>query len=137
MRTKLFTLFSSLLLWATMMMAAPIQSLVPAMIVHGMDGNKQVVQLDAIDVTDLVVLQTSQSLSVDVPESHVSGVRSIVFAMVTPEEIGEAIDNTESPIVRSVEKVLRDGQVIIRLQTQKGSIIEYNIQGNQITTKNN
>ena len=116
-------------------MAEPIQSLVPAMIVHGTDGNKQVVQLDATDVTDLVVLQTSQSLSVDVPESHVSGVRSIVFAMVAPEEIEEAIENTETPIIRSVEKVVRDGQVIIRLQTQKGSIIEYNIQGNQITTK--
>ena len=128
-------LFLPLLLWAVTVMAEPIQSLVPAMIVHGTDGNKQVVQLDATDVTDLVVLQTSQSLSVDVPESHVSGVRSIVFAMVAPEEIEEAIENTETPIIRSVEKVVRDGQVIIRLQTQKGSIIEYNIQGNQITTK--
>ena len=114
MKTKLFS-FLQLLLWAVMAMAESVPSVVPAMIVHGTDGGRQVVQLDATDVTDLVVMQTGQSLSVDVPESHVSGVRSIVFAMVTPEEIGEAFENTETPIVRSVEKVVREGQVIIRL----------------------
>ena len=129
---KKFFLFFPLLLWAVMMMAE--QALVPAMIVHGTDGNRQVVQLDATDVTDLVVLQTGQSLMVDVPESHVAGLRSITFAMVNAEDIS-AIESTETPLVRSVEKVIRDGQVIIRLQTHSGSILEYDIKGNKLTTK--
>ena len=124
-------LFLPLLLWTVTVMAE--QSLVPAMIVYGTDGNKQVVQLDATNVTDLVVLQSGKSLSVDIPESQICGVRSISFSMVKVDET--AVENTENPIVRSVEKIVRDGQVIIRLQTQNGVTIEYNIQGNQITTK--
>ena len=126
-------LFLPLLLWAVTVMAE--QSMVPAMIVYGTDGNKQVVQLDATNVTDLVILQDGKSLQVDVPEAQKSGVRSITFAMVNASEIPTAVEDTENPIVRSVEKVVRDGQVIIRLQTQNGAIIEYSIQGNQITTK--
>ena len=126
-------LFLPLLLWAVTVMAE--QSLVPAMIVYGTDGNKQVVQLDATNVTDLVVLQDGKSLSVDIPESKITGIRSITFAMVAAEEITTDVENTENPLIRSVEKVVRDGQVIIRLQTQNGATIEYNIQGNQITTK--
>ena len=105
------------------------------MIVYGMDGSKQVVQLDATDVTDLIVLQKGKSLSVDIPESQIIGVRSITFAMVTIGGITTAVESVENSIVCSVEKVVRDGQVIIRLQTQNGAIIEYNMQGNQITTK--
>ena len=126
-------LFLPLLLWAVTVMAE--QSTVPAMIVYGTDGNKQLVQLDATNVTDFVVLQDGKSLSVDIPESQKSGIRSITFAMVASKEIPTAIEEVENPIVRSVEKVVRDGQVIIRLQTQSGTILEYNIQGNQITTK--
>ena len=126
-------LFLPLLLWAVTVMAE--QSLVPAMIVYGTDGNKQVVQLDATDVTDIIVLQNGQSLSVDIPESQVSGVRSIIFAMVDASEITSAIESTEAPIVRGVEKVLRDGQVILRLQMQNGTILEYDIKGNQINNK--
>ena len=134
MKPKLF-FFLPLLLWAVMVMAESKPSVVPAMIVHGTDGNKQVVQLDATDVTDIIVLQNGQSLSVDVPEYQISGVRSIIFAMVDASEITSAIESTETPIVRGVEKVLRDGQVIIRLQMQNGTILEYDIQGNQLTTK--
>ena len=130
---KRSVVFLSLLLAAAGMMAE--QAKVPAMIVYGTDGNKQVVQLDATNVTDLIILQDGKSLSVDIPESQKSGIRSIIFAMVAAEDIPTTVENTENPIVRSVEKVVRDGQVIIRLQTQNGSIIEYNIQGNQITTK--
>ena len=124
-------LFLPLLLWAVMAEANP--SVVPAMIVQSTDGGRQVVKLDATDVTDLVVLQDGQSLSVDIPESQISGVRSIIFAMVDASEITSAIESAEAPIVRGVEKVLRDGQVILRLQTQNGTILEYDIQGNQIT----
>ena len=126
-------LFLPLLLWAVTVMAE--QSMVPAMIVYGTDGNKQLVQLDATNVTDLVVLQDGKSLQVDIPEAQKSGVRSITFAMVNAGEIPTAVEDTENPIVRSVEKVVRDGQVIIRLQTPNGATIEYNIQGNQISTK--
>lgn len=131
MKTKLFS-FLPLLLWVVMAEATP--SVVPAMIVHGTDGNKQVVQLDATDVTDLVVLQTGLSLSVNIPEAQISGVQSIIFAMVAAGEI-TAIESTEAPIVRGVEKVLRGGQMILRLQMQNGTILEYDIQGNQINYK--
>lgn len=130
MKRKL--LFLPLLLCAVMVMAE--QPLVPAMIVHGTDGNKQVVRLDATDVTDIIVLQDGQSLSVDIPESQISGVRSISFAMVDASEI-TAVESAEVSLVRGVEKVLRDGQVILRLQMQNGTILEYDIKGNQINNK--
>ena len=125
--------FLPLLLCAVTMMAGA--TIVPAMIVYGTDGNKQVVQLDATDVTDLVVLQSGQSLSVDVPESHVSGVRSITFAMIDAEEVATAIESAEAPIVRGVDKVVRDGQVILRVQLQSGAIVEYDVRGNKIINK--
>lgn len=129
-------LFLQLLLLAVIAMAESKPLAVPAMIVHGVDGSRQVLQLDATDVSDLVVLQTGQSLSVNIPESQVSGVRSIIFAMVAADEkIPTAIESTETPIVRSVEKVVREGQVILRLHMQNGTILEYDIQGNQLTNK--
>lgn len=128
-------LFLPLLLLAVIAMAESKPSVVPAMIVHGVDGSRQVLHLDATDVSDLIVLQTGQSLSVNIPESHVSGVRSIIFAMIAADEIPTAIESTEPTIVRSVEKVVREGKVIIRLQIQNGTILEYDIQGNQLTNK--
>ena len=128
-------LFLPLLLLAVIAMAESKPSVVPAMIVHGMDGSRQVLQLDATDVSDLIILQTGQSLSVNIPESHVSGVRSIIFAMIAADEIPTAIESTEPTIVRSVEKVVREGKVIIRLQMQNCAIHEYDIQGNQLTNK--
>lgn len=129
-------LFLPLLLLAVIAMAESKPSVVPAMIVHGVDGSRQVLQLDATDVSDLIILQAGQSLSVDIPEAQVSGVRSIIFAMVAADEkIPNAIESTETPIVRSVEKVVREGKVIIRLQIQNGTILEYDIQGNQLTNK--
>lgn len=124
-----------LLLWTVMVMAEPEQSIVPAMIVYCTDGSRRVVALDDTDVTDLIVLQTGQSLSVDIPESQNSGVRSITFAMVAAEEIPTTIESIDNTIVRGVEKIVRDGQIFIRLQTQNGTILEYDIHGNQITTK--
>ena len=128
-------LFLPLLLLAVIAMAESKPLVVPAMIVHGVDGSRQVLQLDATDVSDLIVLQTGQSLSVNIPESQVSGVRSLIFAMVAEDKIPTAIESTETPIVRSVEKVVREGKAIIRLQMQNGTILEYDIQGNQLTNK--
>ena len=126
-------IFSLLLVAAGMMAQTP--SLVPAMIVHGTDGQKQVVKLDATNITDLVVLQNGQSLSVDIPEAQINGIRSIAFAMVEASKVPTDIERTEDTLVRSVEKVLRDGQVFIRLQTKDGGIIEYDIRGNKVITK--
>ena len=129
MKTKLFS-FLPLLLWVVRVMAE--QPLVPTMIVHGMDGGRQVVPLDATDVTDLVVLQIGQSLSVNIPESQVSSVRCITFAVVAADEITTAIEGAEVPLVRSVKKLVRGGQVILHLQWQDGTSIEYDIQGKNI-----
>ncbi|MBQ7631412.1 MAG: hypothetical protein IJS82_01435 [Paludibacteraceae bacterium] len=126
-------LFLLMLLLAVTMAAE--QSLVPAMIVNGTDGSRQVVQLDATDISDLVIHATTQAMTVDIPEAQTTGVRSITFAMVAVETIPTSIDNTDTPRIQGVEKVMRDGQVIIRLQLQNGAIIEYDIHGNQITTK--
>lgn len=134
MKPKLFS-FLPLLLWAVMVVAESTPSVVPAMIVQSTDGGRQVLQLDATEVTDLIVQQTGQSLSVDIPEYQVNGVRSIIFAMVAADEISSAIESTEAPLVRGVEKVARDGQVIIRMHMHNGTILDYDIQGNQITNK--
>ena len=132
MNRKIF-LFLPLLLWAVTMVATPKQSLVPAMIVYSTDGNKQVVLLDATDVTDFIVMQAGQSLSVDISEDQISGVRSITFAMIEAEEVATAVESAAAPIVSGVEKVLRDGQVIFRLQMQNGAVLEYDMRGNIIT----
>ena len=121
-----------LLLMAVVVMAEQSPSLVPAMIIYDTNGVKNVVQLDVTNLTDLIILQDSASLALDIPESSISGVRSITFAMVSIEEIQNGIESAENPIVRSVEKVLRDGQVFIRLLLHDGSTLEYDIRGNKI-----
>ena len=121
-----------LLLMAVVVMAEQSPSLVPAMIIYDTNGVKNVVQLDVTNLTDLIILQDSASLAVDIPESSISGVRSITFAMVPIEEIQNGIESAENPIVRSVEKVLRDGQVFIRLLLHDGSTLEYDMRGNKI-----
>ena len=131
--TKRRIVFLSLLLMAVGMTVQA--AVVPAMIVQSTNGQKQVVQLDATDVTDLVVLQSGQSLQVDIPEAQLSGVRSLTFAMVETSDVPTAVEHTENPLIRSVEKVLRDGQVFIRLQIENGSVIEYDVRGNRITMK--
>lgn len=125
--------FSLLLVAAGVMAEAP--SLVPVMILQGTDGSRQVVGLDAPNITDLVVLKNGQSLSVDIPETQVNCIRSITFAMVDAGNVPTSVERAENALVRSVEKVVRGGQVFIRLLTENGAILEYNIQGNQITTK--
>lgn len=134
MKKKRRLLILSLQLVAAGMMAQT-PSLVPAMIVHSTDGQKQVVGLNDTNVTDLVVLQSSNSLSVDIPEAQINGIRSIAFAMVDASEVSMDVESTEDTLARSVGKVLRDGQVFIRLQTKKGGIIEYDIRGNKVITK--
>ena len=122
------------LLFVGIAMSAATPSLVPAMIVHGTDGSRQVVELDATNVTDLIVLQNGQSLSVDIPEAQINGIRSIAFAMVAASGVPTDIERAEDILVRSVEKLMHDGQVILRLHTQNGGVVEYDIRGNNVIT---
>ena len=122
------------LLFVAIAMSAATPSLVPTMIVHGTDGSLQVVELDATNVTDLIVLQNGQSLSVDIPEAQINGIRSITFEMVAASGVPTAIERAEDILVRSVEKLMHDGQVILRLHTQNGGVVEYDIRGNNVIT---
>jgi hypothetical protein len=129
---KKFLFLPLLLIAMAVMVSAETPSLVPAMIVYGTDGSRQVLELDATNVTDLIVLQHGQSLSVDIPEAHINGIRSIAFAMIEASKVPTDIERAEDTLVRSVEKLIRDGQVILRLHTQNGGVIEYDIRGNQV-----
>lgn len=131
MKKKRSTLIFSLLLFAAGLMAET-PSLVPAMIVHGTNGSRQVVPLETTAVTDLVVLRSGQTLSVDISGTQISGIKSIAFAMVESSEVPTDIGEAENTLVRSVEKIMRDGQVILRLHMQNGALVEYDMRGNKV-----
>lgn len=131
---KKFLFLPLLLISMAVMVSAETPFLVPAMIVYGTDGSRQVVELDATNVTDLIVLQHGQSLSVDIPEAQINGIRSISFSMVDSGDMPSDVERAEGTLVRSVEKMIRDGQVILRLHTQDGGVVEYDIRGNKVIT---
>ena len=131
---KKFLFLPLLLISMAVMVSAETPSLVPAMIVYGTDGSRQVVELDATNVTDLILLQHGQSLSVDIPEAQINGIRSISFSMVDSGDMPSDVERAEGTLVRSVEKMMRDGQVILRLHTQDGGVVEYDIRGNKVIT---
>ena len=131
MKKKRSTLIFSLLLFAAGIMAQT-PSLVPAMIVHGTNGSRQVMPLETTAVTDLVVLRNGQTLSVDISGTQISGIKSIAFAMVESSELSTDIGQAENTLVRSVEKIMRDGQVILRLHMQNGALVEYDMRGNKV-----
>ena len=131
MKKKQSTLIFSLLLFAAGIMAQT-PSLVPAMIVHGTNGSRQVMPLETTAVTDLVVLRNGQTLSVDISGTQISGIKSIAFAMVESSELSTDIGQAENTLVRSVEKIMRDGQVILRLHMQNGALVEYDMRGNKV-----
>ena len=131
MKKKRSTLIFSLLLFAAGLMAQT-PSLVPAMIVHGTNGSRQVMPLETTAVTDLVVLRNGQTLSVDISGTQISGIKSIAFAMVESSEVPTDIGQAENTLVRSVEKIMRDGQVILRLHMQNGALVEYDMRGNKV-----
>ena len=87
MKRVFLFLLSLYLCSVSMPILAQDAELVPAMVVQMADGSKQVVQLDYTSVTDFSVLCSKGSLAVSVPEADVTGVRSIMFAMVNPNEI--------------------------------------------------
>ena len=102
--------------------------LVPAMVVQMADGSKQVVQLDYTSVTDFSVLVSKGSLAVSVPEADVTGVRSITFAMVNPNEI-TALEEVTSLDKATTDKVLFNGKLFIRATMPDGKQVWYDVMG--------
>ena len=102
--------------------------LVPAMVVQMADGSKQVVELDYTSVTDFSVLCSKGSLAVSVPEADVTGVRSIMFAMVNPNEI-TALEDVQTLEQATTEKVLLNGRLYIRATMPDGKQVWYDVMG--------
>ena len=126
---KLFLFLLSLYLCS---MSVPILAqdaeLVPAMVVQMADGSKQVVQLDYTSVTDFSVLISKGSLAVSVPEADVTGVRSIMFAMVNPNEI-TALEEVQTLEQAKTDKVLLNGRLYIRATMPDGKQVWYDVMG--------
>lgn len=129
---KLFLFLLSLYLCS---MGVPILAqdaeLVPAMVVQMADGTKQVVQLDYTSVTDFSVLCNKGSLAVSVPETDLTGVRSIRFAMVNPNEL-TALEEVQTLEQATSNKVLLNGRLFIRATMPDGKQVWYDILGSII-----
>ena len=99
---------------------------VPAMVVQMADGSKQVVELDYTSVTDFSVFSSKGSLAVSVPEADVTGVRSIRFAMLRKNSLEEVSswDNA------TIDKVLLNDKVFIRVTLPDGKQVWYDVLGN-------
>ena len=126
---KLFLFLLGLFLCS---MSAPLLAqeaeFVPAMVVQMADGSKQVVELDYTSVTDFSVLVSKGSLAVSVPEAEVTGVRSITFAMVNPNEI-TALEEVEVLEQSTSDKVLMNGRLYIRATMPDGKQVWYDVMG--------
>ena len=127
---KLFLFLLSLFLCS---MSVPIlaqdAALVPAMVVQMADGSKQVVQLDYTSVTDFSVLCSKGSLAVSVPESALTGVRNITFAMVKQDEITNSLEEVPSLDKATTDKVLFNGKLFIRATMPDGKQVWYDVMG--------
>ena len=90
------------------------------------DGSRQIVQLSYTSVTDLTVLCSKGALSVSVPEADVKGVRSIRFAMLRKNSLEEVSswDNA------TIDKVLLNDKVFIRVTLPDGKQVWYDVLGN-------
>ena len=103
--------------------------LVPAMVVQMADGSKQTVQLDYTSVTDFSVLCSKGSLAVSVPETELTGVRSITFAMVKQDEITNSLEEVSSLDNATTDKVLFNGKLFIRATMPDGTQVWYDVMG--------
>ena len=128
---KLFLFLLSLYLCSVSVpVLAQDAALVPAMVVQMADGSKQVVQLDYTSVTDFSVLCSKGSLAVSVPESALTGVRSINFAMVKQDEITNSLEEVSSLDNATTDKVLLNGRLYIRATMPDGKQVWYDVLGN-------
>ena len=105
--------------------------LVTAMVVQMADGSKQVVQLNYTAVTDFSVSCSKGSLAVSVPEADVTGVRSVIFAMVKQEEV-TALEEVLSLDKATTNKVLFNGKLFIRTTMPNGKQVWYDVLGNLV-----
>ena len=103
--------------------------LVPAMVVQMTNGTEQVVELDYTSVTDVNVLFSKESLAVSVPEADVTGVRSIMFAMVKQDDITNSLEEVSSLDNATTDKVLFNGKLFIRVTLPDGTQIWYDVMG--------
>ena len=101
---------------------------VPAMVVHKMDGSKQIIELDNTAVTDLSVLVNKGSLAVSIPEATKKGVRSITFAMVRLSSVEEVSYLDKA----TTDKMLVNGRLYIRITLSDGKQVWYDVLGNLI-----
>ena len=131
MKKLSFFLLSLFLCGVSMPVLAEDADLVPAMVVQMANGSKDVVQLDYTDVTDLSVLCSKGSLVVSVPEAKVTGVRSITFAMVKPEEV-TALEEVSALDGAKSDKVLLNGRLFIRVTMPDGKQVWYDVMGLQL-----
>ena len=128
MKKLSFFLLSLFLCGVSMPVLAEDADLVPAMVVQMANGSKDVVQLDYTDVTDFSVLCSKGSLVVSVPEAKVTGVRSITFAMVKPEEV-TALEEVSALDGAKSDKVLLNGRLFIRVTMPDGKQVWYDVLG--------
>ena len=128
MKKLSFFLLSLFLCGVSMPVLAEDAELVPAMVVQMANGSKDVVQLDYTDVTDFSVLCSKGSLVVSVPEAKVTGVRSITFAMVKPEEV-TALEEVSALDGAKSDKVLLNGRLFIRVTMPDGKQVWYDVLG--------
>ena len=128
MKKLSFFLLSLFLCGVSIPVLAEDADLVPAMVVQMANGSKDVVQLDYTDVTDLSVLCSKGSLVVSVPEAKVTGVRSITFAMVKPEEV-TALEEVSALDGAKSDKVLLNGRLFIRVTMPDGKQVWYDVLG--------
>ena len=131
MKKLSFFLLSLFLCGVSMPVLAEDADFVPAMVVQMANGSKDVVQLDYTDVTDFSVLCSKGSLVVSVPEAKVTGVRSITFAMVKPEEV-TALEEVSALDGAKSDKVLLNGRLFIRVTMPDGKQVWYDVMGLQL-----
>lgn len=102
--------------------------LVPAMVVHDIDGSRHVVPLEGTSVAEVIMHTTAGAITVEIPEATRSGVRSVVFAMVDISTSIDEIGATDIP-QRKVEKILHEGNVYIHIQMPDGTDEWYDLSG--------
>lgn len=105
--------------------------LVPAMVVHDIDGSRHVVPLEGTSVAEVIMHTTAGAITVEIPEATRSGVRCVVFAMV---DISTSIDKIEATDIpqRKVEKILHEGNVYIHIQMPDGTDEWYDLSGRPV-----
>ena len=103
---------------------------VPAMVVQMADGTEQVVELDYTSVTDFSVLCSKGTLAISIPESDLTGVRSITFAMVKQDDTTTTLEEVSSLDNALTDKVLFNGKLFIRATMPDGTPVWYDVMGN-------